>query len=209
VIAMLAIGDGASYEAQEQLKSLGSQNIILRSVKPPEDQKISESGSRQNYTLAYGLKEVDVRRIRATIPGIRRWSPVSSAISWNVRYRVDASSSGPFLVPGDAESPGVKGRFFTEREADDKENVCVIGEEMVAKLFPFEQALGGSVRVGRSYFRSSASWPPGACRPLPAPTTPPRAASTGCSSPRDRAHPLRRDLFRRRSATWNRARRTA
>src|SRR5450759_3236828 len=34
VIAMLAIGEGASYEAQEQIKSLGSQNIILTSVKP-------------------------------------------------------------------------------------------------------------------------------------------------------------------------------
>ena len=39
VIAMLAIGEGASFEAQEQIKNLGSQNIILRSVKPPEEQK--------------------------------------------------------------------------------------------------------------------------------------------------------------------------
>ena len=30
VIAMLAIGEGASHEAQEQIKNLGSQNIILR-----------------------------------------------------------------------------------------------------------------------------------------------------------------------------------
>ena len=35
VIAMLAIGEGASYEAQEAIKKLGSQNIILRSVPPP------------------------------------------------------------------------------------------------------------------------------------------------------------------------------
>src|ERR1035437_7767353 len=41
VIAMLAIGEGASYEAQEQIKSLGSQNIIIRSVKPPDEQKVS------------------------------------------------------------------------------------------------------------------------------------------------------------------------
>ena len=39
VIAMLAIGEGASFEAQEQIKNLGSQNVILRSVKPPEEQK--------------------------------------------------------------------------------------------------------------------------------------------------------------------------
>src|SRR5713226_7221958 len=69
VIAMLAIGEGASFEAQEQIKNLGSQNIILRSVKPPEEEKVSNKGS-QNYVLEYGITYTDVRRIRATIPGV-------------------------------------------------------------------------------------------------------------------------------------------
>src|SRR5512137_1177098 len=69
VIAMLAIGEGASYEAQEQIKNLGSQNIILRSVKPPEEQKVSEKAS-QSYVLQYGLTYTDLRRIRSTIPGV-------------------------------------------------------------------------------------------------------------------------------------------
>src|SRR5512142_1223988 len=68
VIAMLAIGEGASYKAQEEIKNLGSQNIILRSVKPPEEQKISDKGS-QSRVLEYGLTYADVKRIRATIPG--------------------------------------------------------------------------------------------------------------------------------------------
>lgn len=41
VIAMLAIGEGASWEAQEQIKNLGSQNILLRSVKPAEEEKVA------------------------------------------------------------------------------------------------------------------------------------------------------------------------
>src|SRR5882762_2393520 len=69
VIAMLAIGEGASYEAQEQIKNLGSQNIILRSVKPPEEQKVSDKGS-QSYVLQYGLTYTDIKRIRSTIPGV-------------------------------------------------------------------------------------------------------------------------------------------
>src|SRR5438874_3552942 len=69
VIAMLAIGEGASFEAQEQIKNLGSQNIILRSVKPPQEQKISDQGSR-SYVLQYGLTHTDVSRIRETIPGV-------------------------------------------------------------------------------------------------------------------------------------------
>src|SRR5213595_4192956 len=54
VIAMLAIGEGASFEAQEQIKNLGSQNIIVRSVKPPEEQKVSEKAS-QSFVLQYGI----------------------------------------------------------------------------------------------------------------------------------------------------------
>lgn len=37
VIAMLAIGEGASEEAMEQIRKLGSRNIIVSSQKPPED----------------------------------------------------------------------------------------------------------------------------------------------------------------------------
>ena len=34
VIAMLAVGEGASKEALEQIRKLGSNNIIITSVKP-------------------------------------------------------------------------------------------------------------------------------------------------------------------------------
>ncbi len=38
VIAMLAIGEGASQDAQEKIAQLGSHNIIIKTVEPPEDQ---------------------------------------------------------------------------------------------------------------------------------------------------------------------------
>src|SRR5664279_4513810 len=53
VIAMLAIGEGASYEAQQAIKKLGSQNIIIRSLKPPEDAQMSGQG--RGIALEYGL----------------------------------------------------------------------------------------------------------------------------------------------------------
>src|SRR5450631_4259660 len=68
VIAMLAIGEGASYEAQEQIKSLGSQNIIIHSVKPPDEQKATQGS--QSYVLDYGVTYADAERITATIPGV-------------------------------------------------------------------------------------------------------------------------------------------
>ena len=42
VIAMLAIGEGASYEAQQQIKELGSLIIILESVIPTNSSTAGE-----------------------------------------------------------------------------------------------------------------------------------------------------------------------
>src|SRR3954465_9656849 len=69
VIAMLAIGEGARTEALEQIKNLGSQNIILRRVNPPEQAKASD-GSQQSYVLQYELTYADVKRLRATISDV-------------------------------------------------------------------------------------------------------------------------------------------
>src|SRR5450759_1158719 len=74
VIAMLAIGEGASYEAQQAIKKLGSQNIILRSIKPPEDAK--QAGIGRGMALEYGLTYDDGARIQSTIPGVVRVLPI-------------------------------------------------------------------------------------------------------------------------------------
>ena len=54
VIAMLAIGEGASREAQDQIARLGSRNIIIRTIKPPEDEAVDmEMSSLKEYGLTY------------------------------------------------------------------------------------------------------------------------------------------------------------
>jgi putative ABC transport system permease protein len=155
VIAMLAIGEGASFEAQEQIKNLGSQNIILRSVKPPEEEKISEKGS-QNFVLQYGLTYTDVKRIRATIPGVTVVLParIMRDYVWNISRRVDCDIVG--TVPWYPEMRNqrvVRGRFFNEKDMDAEASVCVLGAEMVPALFPLESPLGRDVRVGGEYYR--------------------------------------------------------
>ncbi len=155
VIAMLAIGEGASHEAQEQIKSLGSQNIIIRSIKPAEEKKVSES-AQNSYTLDYGLKEVDANRIQATIPGVGIVVParIIREYVWNVSYRVDSEVVGTTPDFKHIRNQRLRsGRFFTEREYADKINVCVVGSTMAGRLFPLESPLGKDIRVGSSYFR--------------------------------------------------------
>ncbi len=155
VIAMLAIGEGASYEAQEQIKNLGSQNVILRSIKPPEEQKVSEKGS-QNFVLSYGLTYKDILRIRSTIPGITILVPsrIMRDYVWNISRRVDCDIQGTVpWYPAMRNHSVARGRFFTEAEMEQRASVCVIGAEMVNVLFPLESPIGRDVRVGGQYYR--------------------------------------------------------
>ncbi len=155
VIAMLAIGEGASFEAQEQIKNLGSQNIILRSVKPPEEQKVSEKGS-QSFVLQYGLTYADLQRLRDTIPGVEIVVPgrLMRDYVWNINRRVDCDILG--TVPWYPEMRNhrvAQGRFFGDADMQASASVCVLGAEMAAALFPFDPPLGKDVRVGGDYYR--------------------------------------------------------
>ena len=155
VIAMLAIGEGASFEAQEQIKNLGSQNIILRSIKPPEEQKVSDKNN-QSYVLQYGLTYADIKRIKSTIPGVTVVVParVIREYVWNISRRVDCDVMGTVpWYPRMRNQRVAKGRFFSEAEMDEKSNVCVLSAEMADKLFPLDPPLGANVRVGSDYYR--------------------------------------------------------
>ena len=155
VISMLAIGEGASYEAQEQIKSLGSQNIILRSVKPPDSEKVSNQGG-QSYVLQYGITYADVGRIRATIPGVTVILPARNIRDyvWNITRRVDCEIIGTVpWYPAMRNHRVVSGRFFTQNEMERQASVCVLGAEMVSRLFPIKSPLGGHVRVAGDYYQ--------------------------------------------------------
>ena len=65
VIVLVAIGEGASHDAQEAIKALGAQNVIIRSVKPMSD-KVQLQGSDMEWETIYGLKNSDASRISKT-----------------------------------------------------------------------------------------------------------------------------------------------
>ena len=60
VVAMLAVGEGASKEALRQIQKLGSNNIIISSIKSIEE----ESNSTQiSHMSIFGLTYLDHERI--------------------------------------------------------------------------------------------------------------------------------------------------
>ncbi|MBW7864912.1 MAG: ABC transporter permease [Candidatus Hydrogenedentes bacterium] len=153
VIAMLAVGEGASHEAQEQIRRLGSNNILLKSVKPTEQQRVT---TERSYVIEYGLTYLDMERIRQSIPGVTVVVPgrVIRERVWNATRRMDAEIVG--AVPWYPEMRNLTitdGRFFTEDEMRQMRNVCVLSEPMVPELFPLTPAIGANVRVGGSYYK--------------------------------------------------------
>ena len=74
VIAMLAIGEGASLEALSQIRKLGSRNIMLAAAKPVEE----ENSQKRARLVCYGLLYDDVKRLEETIPTIDAAVPVKT-----------------------------------------------------------------------------------------------------------------------------------
>ena len=152
VIAMLAIGEGASEEAQDQIRQLGSQNVILRSVKPPEEQ-ISNQTSR---TVVYGLTHGDLARLTDTYPWVNRVVPVRQ-LQQEVRYQ-DRMLRPRVLatLPEYEDATGrviVEGRFLSAEDNETTANVVVVGYEVARTFFPFESPIDKNLKIGSDYFR--------------------------------------------------------
>lgn len=153
VIAMLAIGEGASFEAQEQIRQLGSNNIILRSVKPQEQQS---STQQRSFVIEYGLTYDDLRRFRDTIPDVRIIVPgrIMRKDVWHISRSLSTEVTG--TVPWYPEMTGsaiVQGRFFNNDEMERAKNVAVIDSVMAQELFPLDSPIGDTVRVDSEYYR--------------------------------------------------------
>ncbi|MEW6159944.1 MAG: ABC transporter permease, partial [Verrucomicrobiota bacterium] len=154
VIAMLAIGEGASYEAQEAIKKLGSNNIIMRSLKPPDEAK--QSGMGRNMMLDYGLTYQDGARIQSTIPGVMRVLPVR-IIRENVLFAQNNIACQVIgTLPFYPEIVGldmVRGRFLTEMDERNQDNVCVLTVGLAQRLFPYQDPLDQSVKIDAFYYK--------------------------------------------------------
>ena len=72
VVAMLSVGEGASKEALEQIKKLGSNNIIISSVKSAEEEATS---TQHSHMSIYGLTYEDYHRIAESFRNIREVAP--------------------------------------------------------------------------------------------------------------------------------------
>ncbi|MDP1756252.1 MAG: ABC transporter permease, partial [Pseudohongiella sp.] len=154
VISMLAVSEGASFEAQQQFRALGSNNIIVKSVKPAS-LEASGGNNMRPQSISYGLTYEDILTIQQTIPGISNVIP-SRIIKKDVRHLgrdISTDVVGTTIDYPISRNYSLRaGRFFSEEEMLAQRNVAVISDEVARALFPMTDPLGESIRIDGNYY---------------------------------------------------------
>lgn len=150
VIWLLAIGEGISRKAQEQIENLGATNIIIRSIKPPSEQ-VQSSG----LLLQYGITRADYERLVGTIPTVLRAVRIRELrqrFSYNGRM-VDGRLVGCTPEYKDIVRLEIaRGRFIEDADLQDLKNYCVLAAGTAERLFPFEDPIGKVIRIEEQYY---------------------------------------------------------
>jgi len=155
VIAMLAVSEGASFEAQQQFRDLGATNILLRSVKPAEVEESSRRGFGPPQAVVYGLTHADIETIRDTIPGVSNViaSRIVKKNVWNLGLSMNTDVVGTSVDYPSSRNYNLRsGRFFSESEVRDHANVVVLSDEVANVLFPIDNPLGQSIKIDSDYY---------------------------------------------------------
>ena len=153
VIAMLAIGEGASRDALERIRRLGSQNIMLESKKPPED---AGSHKKTSFFSIYGLLYSDADRIAATIPSVDRVVPVKALVKQGkfhdraLDLRVVCTTDDWFRL---VDREVIAGRVMSERDISGFASVAVLTEWGARRLLANEHAVGETLTIDRNTYQ--------------------------------------------------------
>ncbi len=153
VIAMLAIGEGASRDALDRIRRLGSHNIMLESKKPADEAGTQKKAS---FFSIYGLLYSDAERISATIPSVDKVVPVKALVKRgkfhdrSLDLRVVCTTDDWFRL---VDREVLAGRVMNERDISDFASVAVLTEWGARRLLANEHAVGESLTIDRNTYQ--------------------------------------------------------
>jgi macrolide transport system ATP-binding/permease protein len=145
VIAMVAVGQGASASVKAQIQSLGT-NLLI--VLPGAT---TSNGVRAGYGTTSTLTVTDAEAIRKEDPAVA----VTSYLDRQVAQVVNANKNWSTSINGVTASyfelrdwAVVSGRAFSEEEQRSANGVCLLGQTVVTNLFGENQdPVGAIIRV--------------------------------------------------------------
>jgi putative ABC transport system permease protein len=153
VVAMLSVGEGASKEALEQIRKVGSNNIIINSVKSVEEETTSTT---RTFMSVYGLTYKDHERIAETFPAIKETVPVKLIREEgrlgerSLDLRVVGTTPTWFRL---VERPLIAGRVLAPTDSEGYGAVVVLTEYGARRLLAGKNTIGQTLRIGTNVFK--------------------------------------------------------
>ena len=156
VIAMLAIGNGAQKEIIDQIKLVGLNNIVIKSVIEQTEEQVSADDPfiKEKNKYSPGLSLKDKNAIAKILPNIQAISPeiVKDTYIINKGIRRSAKLVGvepPYFKLFNFELE--EGTMFNDQNLIHGMPVCIIGKSIKAKFFPSENPIGKKLKCGNHW----------------------------------------------------------
>lgn len=145
VIIMLALGAGARYEVDQQIKNLGG-NVFIVMSRP------RFMGGAQQASGGQSLTEMDALAIENQLPQVTVAAPTLQAsgqvIYGNMNWAPSILGVDNKIYPAQSWSLA-EGRTFTDSELSSAGRVAVIGQTVKRELFGASDALGQTIRIDK------------------------------------------------------------
>jgi putative ABC transport system permease protein len=149
VIAMLAVGTGASKRISEQISSMGSNLIMILPGATTAGGVRMGSGTQPTLTMG------DAEAIREECPAVLDVAPVLSGVAQVVYGNQNWSTGVMGTTPSMLEVrdwPVASGRSFTGQDVKSATKVCLLGQTVVDNLFGDMNPIGQIVRIKKVPF---------------------------------------------------------
>ncbi len=153
VIAMLAIGKGAEQEILEQMRLLGTNNVIITPIVEQKEEDVKDA-KREAKKFTPGLSYADVEAIRTTVPEV---DAVSGEVVINtVITRLGRHRSGKLVGVDTAYFRMMNlnlaaGARFSAGQVANGLQVAVIGSGVKSRFFANENPVGNTIKVGGNW----------------------------------------------------------
>jgi putative ABC transport system permease protein len=154
VIAMLAIGKGAEQEILEQMRLLGTNNIIVAPLVEQKEELVKDDKAAAPRKFTPGLTYADAQAIHATIPQV---DASSGEIVFNTLITREGRHRSAKLVGVDTSYfrimnlPFADGAQFTADQVHYGLQVAVIGYGVKSRFFSTDDPIGRSLKVGQNW----------------------------------------------------------
>ncbi len=165
VIAMLAIGSGAKQAILEQMKLIGTNNIVLTakmSGQGGEDEEgQSEEGAavgnqKEKKPFSPGLTLEDLHALESILPDIESVSP-EIVLPTNVIQSAQLQKAKCIGVNNhffDLNQLRLEsGEYFHQTHLEGGKPVCIIGKNIQLKFFKDENPIGKQIKCGNTWLR--------------------------------------------------------